>query len=371
MKKKFDTDFRRASGAGFDGLVFVTNQELSVSQRAILSANVSGGTMIYHLERVVAVLDQPRMARVRQQFLALDERRDSAGGSEFFGLYQKAIDHLDSSRAHTRLGGLRVLSALGQDYRGQRQTVVDAICGYLRTPWDSNDRSEAEVRRSALGILAGHLRPFRGEDSLPQSTSFWEGVSVDLVGAVLHEARFDGCEFAAADFERATFIGSTGFRGAHFLGTARFVHATFGGWWADFRGATFSGVTWFRWVNFTVNALFGSARFRLNAEFSRAQFGEDADFTGVEVGQVGWFTHNIFHGSALFRDARFKFANYWCVDFEGHVDFAGARFTGAPPGCVEVRYQDTQNGHAHCWPEGWINELRSLPSQEHRTPPWW
>lgn len=291
----------------------------------------------------------------------------------FFGPYQKALDHLDSTRAHTRMGGLRTLSALGQEYVTRRQAVVDAICGYLRTPWDSDDLAEAEVRRSALAILAGHLRPSRGEDSLPQSASFWEGISVDLVGAVLHEARFDGCEFAAADFERATFIGSTGFCGAHFLGTARFLHATFEGWWADFRKTTFSGVTWFRWVNFTVNAMFGLANFRLNAEFSRAQFSADADFTGIKVGKVGWFTHNIFHGSALFQGARFNVAIFEHVEFGGHVNFTGARFAGGSPKCVDVRYYDpTMSGFLRYWPEGWTDKLRSVaPPEDGTLPSWW
>jgi Pentapeptide repeats (9 copies) len=374
VKRKFRADFRGAAGAGADGFVFVTNQELTLSQRAELSASVGGETVIYHLERLVALLDQPRMVGVRRQFLALEGFADDDGGRAFLDLYQKAIDHLDSSRAHTRLGGLRALSELGQDHPSRRQTVVDAVCGYLRAPWDGDDRAESEVRRSAQGILAGHLRPCRGTDSVPRSDTFWEGMNVDLVGAVLREVRFDGCEFAAADFEKATFIGSTGFSYAWFLNEARFVHTTFEGWWADFRAATFTGITWFRWVDFTVNALFGSARFRLNAEFSRAQFNQRADFTGMQVGEVGWFTHNIFHGPTSFRDAQFAAANFVDVDFESQVDFSGSRFAGGPPGCVNIRYQESEGEEpAHCWPAGWVSDwMTVIPDAEQRSlPAWW
>lgn len=53
-------------------LVFVTNQELRLSERTKLRA--LGGDIdieVFHNERVAAVLDRPRMAQVRQQFLSI------------------------------------------------------------------------------------------------------------------------------------------------------------------------------------------------------------------------------------------------------------------------------------------------------------
>lgn len=54
-------------------LAFVTNQELRLSERTTLRA--LGGDDIkielFHLERVAGVLDRPRMAQVRQQFLGI------------------------------------------------------------------------------------------------------------------------------------------------------------------------------------------------------------------------------------------------------------------------------------------------------------
>lgn len=50
------------------GLVFVCNQELTLEERDALEGAVSGPLELYHLERVTAVLDQPRLGPVRRQF---------------------------------------------------------------------------------------------------------------------------------------------------------------------------------------------------------------------------------------------------------------------------------------------------------------
>ncbi len=58
------------------GLVFVTNQELSLSERASLKqgrADIS--VEIYHLERIATILDRPIMRTVRKQFLDIDFHR--------------------------------------------------------------------------------------------------------------------------------------------------------------------------------------------------------------------------------------------------------------------------------------------------------
>jgi len=52
-------------------LAFVTNQELTLAQRAELSESVHGKVEIYHLERITSILDKPTMRPVRQQFLGI------------------------------------------------------------------------------------------------------------------------------------------------------------------------------------------------------------------------------------------------------------------------------------------------------------
>jgi hypothetical protein len=51
-------------------------------------------------------------------------------------LYGKAVQRLGSDKAPVRLGGLHALERLAQDNPGQRQTIVDVICAYLRMPYE-------------------------------------------------------------------------------------------------------------------------------------------------------------------------------------------------------------------------------------------
>ena len=71
IKDKFVSDFDGVATNDADAFVFVTNQELRRAERKALAAAVSGPVMILHLERVLAVLDQPRMHGVREQFLGI------------------------------------------------------------------------------------------------------------------------------------------------------------------------------------------------------------------------------------------------------------------------------------------------------------
>ena len=79
IKKKFVADFRGVRAHNARGMVFVINQELTLRERRQLKECVDGDTDVYHLERVVAVLDQPSMAQVRRQFLSIDEHPGGTG----------------------------------------------------------------------------------------------------------------------------------------------------------------------------------------------------------------------------------------------------------------------------------------------------
>ena len=73
ITSKFKSDLAKASTHNPDGFVFVTNQELTLSQRKTLGALGEDICVeLYHLERVALVLDMPVMAPVRKQFLDID-----------------------------------------------------------------------------------------------------------------------------------------------------------------------------------------------------------------------------------------------------------------------------------------------------------
>jgi hypothetical protein len=73
IETKLRYDLRGVPTNGADGLVFVTNQEVTLRQRVILK-NLAGSVPLdlYHLERITAVLDQPAMSGVRRQFLSVN-----------------------------------------------------------------------------------------------------------------------------------------------------------------------------------------------------------------------------------------------------------------------------------------------------------
>lgn len=72
VKEKFVDDFKGVEANGAEAFAFVTNQELRRAERRELIKAVARPVEIFHLERLVAILDQPRMYAVRRQFLSID-----------------------------------------------------------------------------------------------------------------------------------------------------------------------------------------------------------------------------------------------------------------------------------------------------------
>lgn len=68
IKDKLKSDYEGVAANNACGLAFVCNQNLTLSERVELDQCVDGALELYHLERVTAVLDQPRMGTVRRQF---------------------------------------------------------------------------------------------------------------------------------------------------------------------------------------------------------------------------------------------------------------------------------------------------------------
>ncbi len=72
IKDKFLGDYEGVQANQADALAFLTNQELRLAERRELRRAADCPVDLFHLERVVAVLDQPRMHTVRHQFLGID-----------------------------------------------------------------------------------------------------------------------------------------------------------------------------------------------------------------------------------------------------------------------------------------------------------
>ena len=73
IKSKYQSDILKTKEHAVEGFVFVTNQELTLSERKdLLSNSEFSNTGIYHLERITAILDDPKMLSIRKQFLGID-----------------------------------------------------------------------------------------------------------------------------------------------------------------------------------------------------------------------------------------------------------------------------------------------------------
>lgn len=73
IRKKFEGDLLGVSDNGARGIVFVTNQEVRLSEREDLRRLAAPIDLeLFHLERITAILDKPDMAAVRHQFLGIE-----------------------------------------------------------------------------------------------------------------------------------------------------------------------------------------------------------------------------------------------------------------------------------------------------------
>ncbi|MGV9365004.1 pentapeptide repeat-containing protein, partial [Amycolatopsis sp. NPDC003731] len=283
-------------------------------------------------------------------------------------LYTKAADQLGSEKAPVRMAGLYALERLAHNNPGQRQSIVNVICAYLRMPFnppnaqptaeaDEAQRTEhhsrvqeQEVRLAAQRILADHLEPGNRQ-------TFWPDTDLDLTNAILIRFKLKDCRVRTASFRDATFIGGVVFTGSTFTGDAWFAGTAFGdnAWFVDtafagdarfdraiftsdavFARATFSGDAWFHSATFTVTAWFGmhgdGATFSGDARFSAATFNGNARFDDVTFTGNARFDDATFTGNACFEDASFTGdAVFSGVDFAGRSVFVGTTFNKGLP----------------------------------------
>jgi hypothetical protein len=71
VKAKFVADAEGIGRNEATGMAFVTNQELTLSERRDLEDAVGASVALLHLERITTILDRPEMHGVRAQFLAI------------------------------------------------------------------------------------------------------------------------------------------------------------------------------------------------------------------------------------------------------------------------------------------------------------
>ncbi|MBU2667057.1 pentapeptide repeat-containing protein [Actinoplanes bogorensis] len=290
----------------------------------------------------------------RQQHTELD-----AAERRITDLYTKAVEQLGAESPAVRMGGMYALERIAQSNVDQRQTIVNVICAYLRTPFtppspdpssaDAQGQQELQVRLTAQSILTGHLRPSAA------GSLFWPGIDLDLTGATLAEWRLSDAEVHKAIFTGATFSSPALFSDTVFTDAVTFASATFDAK-VHFIRAIFTAKTTFERVAVHGEAAFSGALFHGAVDFSGASFAADADWHTTTFQDDAHFTEVRFDGNAEFTRANFA---EW-VTFRGSAFAGGVRFSetyfrsdaALATMLAEVRPL-SQDDRRDVWPPGW------------------
>ncbi|NHC13132.1 tetratricopeptide repeat protein [Motilibacter deserti] len=83
IRRKFVQDLHGVAANQAQGIAFVTNQALSLSERNSLTDTVPCGSEIYHLERICVILDAPQMAELRERFLNISASSEAKAYADF------------------------------------------------------------------------------------------------------------------------------------------------------------------------------------------------------------------------------------------------------------------------------------------------
>jgi hypothetical protein len=126
IKQKFEGDLKGVETNKVNGIVFVTNQELSLSERkSLTSCGKKHKVEIYHLERIVNLLNTPANYGVRLDFLDIELTKEEQ--LAFFAERDKNISKIGDT-----------LEQLNADYRSFKEAI-------LNKSFDFKERSEEEI----------------------------------------------------------------------------------------------------------------------------------------------------------------------------------------------------------------------------------
>ena len=284
--------------------------------------------------------------------------------------YTHALEQFLDGQPAVRLGGVYTLANLADEWLTdtsppkqarleEAQTIVDALTGYIRTPYplaqkrqvlESDEapegykgdftrdqealREEQLVRRTVFMELSRRFTAVtesnktgnkKHQHAVPPSSPMWADLRFDFGGAPifypLRQLHFQNADFASAtfygpaDFSGATFHGDTSFSAAQFTADASFDSANFNDWVgfsaahfagaAEFSGARFSDTASFATVTFTGAVDFSDAVFSATADFAVASFESDADFSHLHTAGIASFAAVTFDGKAVFTASTF------------------------------------------------------------------
>ena len=255
-----------------------------------------GLAVVGGLGAVVALAVGYRKQQVSEAAHVIATRQEQRERTKFFNeRYGKAAEQLGHESFAVRLAGVYAMVGLADDWPEQRQTCVDVLCGYLRTPYPEEDRTEREVRQEIINTLLDHT---------------WKDTWT--IGGV--EMDFHGVEFEDLDLS-----------GRQFVGNFKFDNAVFRGARTDFARCRVTGELSFRRAKFTaaVTSFEDVVARSATLDFGEAQFtGDVVDFSTTDL-----TTTTVDLTGAALRGTTLTFLGL--VGTDATISLDGARLSGS------------------------------------------
>ena len=113
IKSKFSHDLSGIDANNAEGLVFVTNQEIRLSERKILTEIAPEvDVQIYHLERIASLLNTPSCYGIRMEFLDIEMSKEEQ--LSFFADNEQRLARIESrlDQVAVSLAGYKAISEL-------------------------------------------------------------------------------------------------------------------------------------------------------------------------------------------------------------------------------------------------------------------
>lgn len=190
-----------------------------------------GLAVVGGLGAVVALAVAYRRQQVSEAEHLITRRQDAREETKYLNeRYGQAAEQLGHESFAVRLAGVHAMVGVADDWADKRQTCVDVLCGYLRTPYPDGDRTEREVRQAITAALIDRAAEWRVVEIDFRNAEFTD---LDLTDRIIRGRLL---------FDRAVFKGrTTSFNGVRFLGRASFRGAVFGAETTDFRYVSAAG----------------------------------------------------------------------------------------------------------------------------------
>lgn len=198
IQTKLQNDLAGVAKNNVMGIAFVTNQELSLSERATLNGLCAPASLeLFHLERIATLLDQPRMVQVRQQFLYIDSPSTPPQSGFVLTAGWVSVLQGDIINGCVKLGGHSV--PVQQQIRTQAGESIESLLTWQsRIPSQliGRDTEMADLLQWATrGEAAPRLRLLHGSGGMGKTRLAVElgdhlregGWGVCLVGSPTHE----------------------------------------------------------------------------------------------------------------------------------------------------------------------------------------